>query len=494
MMSVYSLYQAGFTEHQLENQFHVTKTGIIVWCIGILYPIGGWLADTRIGRYKVVHYSMLIMWIGTMLATLGELLVTNISTTNHIKTGVYVVVSIFIMIGLGGFLSNIIHLGIDQLTDASANEITSFIIWYTTTLFTSAITLHYITDCIVTENTFYIKTLVVAICLTIALCLDFLFQHILVKEQVTRRSLREIIGVTRYVIRNRQLRHDFAHDQVPSRFDIAKHLYGGPFTSQQVDNVRKFLWMLLVIAPCTLVIGAIQPIFYAEEKVYRHLNFWKETDGFKGCYKNLSLRYSDNFFALVIVVLYEFIIHPLFYRCLPKLHITSKFLVATVTLFLWILSLLALDSYVYHELKFNDTYTYEACIIVKKYNTSTLNQTWMLVPNFIRGVFSILLLPTALEFIWAQAPTSMKGLILGFGYMFVGLSTIFHTVLAAPFIVKAVSQKIPWEKASLTCELWYYILEGFIILVVIVIMAMVLKKYNRQRESSAYLYAIESEA
>ena len=37
-------------------------------------------------------------------------------------------------IGLGGFQANIVQFGLDQLPDASTMEITSFIVWYVSTI------------------------------------------------------------------------------------------------------------------------------------------------------------------------------------------------------------------------------------------------------------------------------------------------------------------------------------------------------------------------
>ena len=495
-MTVYYLIREGYNQKQLDNPFRVNVVGLIMWCMALLFPIGGWLADTRVGRYKMIHYSTWIMWIGIVLATLGELLLTNVvaDCPEHIKTGVYSCLCTVAAIGLSGFLSNIIHLGIDQLIDASAIEITSFISWYTLTLYASGITLHYITDCVVNVNIFYIKTLVVAVCLTLALCLDFLFQHILVNEQVAGKSLRVIMKVIRYTIKNRHLRHNLTvttNNITPSRFDVAKHIHGGPFTSQQVDNVRTFLWMLIIIATCTMVFGAMQPLEYAQEKVEHHLRIWKKADGIKACYKNLALRYDDHFIVIVLIFLYEFIIHPLFYRCLPKVRITSKFMLATVVFLLWILSLLALDIGIYLKQKTidsNQTSTSGSlpkCIFVDKPDI-IISHTLQLIPSFLDGLSHFLLASSALEYIWAQTPSTMKGLMLGFGYMFLGLSTLIHTAVSFPFFYINLAKRIPWLHTRLTCEIWYFLLEAVIILAALIMTGILVKKHNQQKQRNTY--------
>ena len=480
VFSVFHLFQAGYNERQLCHPFKVSLSSIIVWCMAILFPVGGCLADTRIGRYKVIHYSTLIMWIGMLLATFGELLLTNISAANtqHIKTPVYLCLCVFTSIGLCGFLSNIVNLGIDQLTDASATEITSFITWYTLTMFISGITVHFTTDCLITEDTYYAKTLVVAICLTLALCLNFLFQHVLVKEHTDRKSLRVILQVIRFVIKHRHLK------QGSSRFDIAKHMYGGPFTSQQVGDVRKFLWILVLLSTCTIVFGTLQLLHYAQEKGEHRIGLLHNAGSIGGCYKNLTLRYSSYFFVVVLVGLYEFIIHPLMYRCLPMIRITSKFLSAIGIFFLWIVSLLAIEAVLYQKQRVVN-HTLVHCTFLEKSNTS-ISSEWFLVPSFFQGLSIFLLVSSALEFMWAQAPSSMKGLILGLGFMFIGISTILQTALTAPFAIKEVASHIPWDHAPLTCEIWYYLMELFIILIVLITAAVVVKMYNSSMQKEYF--------
>ena len=496
VMSIYHLLSEGYKEKHLDNPFHVSTTSIILWCMVLLFPIGGWLADTRVGRYKMIHYSLWIMWIGIMLATFGELLLTSVSITHgtQIKTGVYLCLCIIMLIGLGGFLSNIIQFGIDQLIDASATEITSFITWYTMTVYASGITVHYIADCI---DTFYIKQLVVAFCLTLALCLDFLFQHKLVKEQVAGKSLRVILMVIKYTIGYRKLGNNYSiatESATSSRFNVAKHMYGGPFTSQQVDNVRKFLWMLMVIATCTIVFGAMAPMDYAKAKLEHHLQVWQESYsyGIKGCYKSMTIRYNSSFFVMALVFLYEFVIHPLLYRCLPKMRITSKFLFSTSCFFLWIKSLLAIEIVAYHQQTMTSNYTsFSRCVFTKKPDIN-ISYKWLFISHFTSGLSQFLLTSSAFEFIWAQAPSSMKGLILGFGYSFVGLCTLLHTALASPFIFKKIAQHVSWEHAPLTCEIWYFLMEGVIVLVVLIVLSVLVKRYNKQKQRDAYFDPLAS--
>ena len=51
---------------------HIKQHYII---LGITLLIAGWLADVYFGRYKVIHWSMWIMWVGSMLSTTSSIIV-----------------------------------------------------------------------------------------------------------------------------------------------------------------------------------------------------------------------------------------------------------------------------------------------------------------------------------------------------------------------------------------------------------------------------------
>lgn len=481
VISVFHLLKSGYQEKQFENQHHVSATGILLSCMFLLFPIGGWLADTRLGRYSVIRYSMWLMWIGVMLATFGELLAyVSITYNVHIKERVFLVLCVIMAIGLGGFQSNIVQLGIDQLTNASATERTSFITWYTLTFYASGVIVHYIPDCIVSEyKMLYVKVLLVAMFLSLAICSDFLFQHWIIKEQVACRDTMKLIWqVVKYTVKHKSVRYS---EQL-SKFDIAKCEYGGPFMAHQVENVRTFLWMLVVVATFSVVYGAMAAVNYANQKVEVHFHKWQDSSGLIGCYEKLNIRYSHFISTVAFIFLYEFAIHPLLHRCLPKLSITSKFVIATVLFMAWIISMLAIEIVTYHD-KLKHGNNTAKCTFTERHEIYTMSYKWLLFSNIMRGLSHFLLISSGLEFIWAYAPLTMKGLLLGLAYMFFGLNTLLHTAIAWPFLFKKPAF-IQWSKhAPLTCGIWYFLIEGVIMFVLIVISVLAIKRYKRRNQT-----------
>ncbi len=134
---------------------------------------------------------------------------------------------------LGHFKQNIVQFGIDQLIDASSTEIKSVIAWYTITIFTSGITMYYSSYCAIE----YVAVLIMAMFITLPVGSDFTIGHWLTKEQIIKNPLPLILKSVHYTIKRKikgwKIR-SLEHKEFLSEFNIAKGVYSGPFTSEQV--------------------------------------------------------------------------------------------------------------------------------------------------------------------------------------------------------------------------------------------------------------------
>ena len=243
ILSVFHAMILGSKTIVVQSETFQSPTGIILISVALLFPVGGWLADSYLGRHKTIRYSTWLMWISVILIMLWEILnkyvvsESDSSRQAEIKVPILVILYVLLGIGLVGFQANIIQLGIDQLKDASSMEITSFISTYAFTLFTSGIAFQFINGCyssseVTSEWNNLLMMLYVAVSLTLAICIDFLFGSCLVIESVpvTTNSITLIAKVLKYVIMNRNRR-------IGDTFDIAKRTFGGPFENKHVENV-----------------------------------------------------------------------------------------------------------------------------------------------------------------------------------------------------------------------------------------------------------------
>ena len=482
VMNVFHLLRSGYDPQQqhIHPNSIITMVTVFIFC-----PIGGWLADARIGRYKAVHYSVWIMWVALMLATFSELLAQGSTWYEYrLRYPVLYILSVVAAIGFGGFQSNSVQLGITQLSNASTTEITSFITWYVMTMYISKVTFQFTTNCILpdtSDNQFiYIKTFVVALLLTIALALDFLFHSCLTKEQPTGKPLSLIFGVVKFSMKHR---HSFViESETPSRFNIAKRLYGGPFMNQQVEDVKSMLRIILLIAICSIVGAAFIPVEYATFKIEKSLMTRSGPNVISGCYERMTVHCNDFFFTIGIVVLYEFIIYPLFHKCLPRLRITSQFLLGIVFFLFNILALLGIETAVYIQNNNN----IPKCIFTKgiEINVNSYYK-WLLIPGLTGGLSTFLFILSAIKFIWAQTPYFMTGLAFGIMYAFLAFYTFIHLGIASPFLF---INSVPWDHYPLTCGIWYFVMQAVITLVALIVGLITVKKYKeRTRHDSPVL-------
>ena len=106
--------------------------------------IAGWLADVYFGRYKVICWSMWIMWVGSMLAAVSSVVSELVDSYTRISEKIKAAILIIQTIGLAGYQVNMLQFGIDQFPGASMNSINckSYISWFIWTYFTGSIVMY----------------------------------------------------------------------------------------------------------------------------------------------------------------------------------------------------------------------------------------------------------------------------------------------------------------------------------------------------------------
>ncbi len=168
-----------------------------LWLVpfAITTAIAGWLTDAFIGRYKVIRCSIWIMWLLMVAATVNEVVGQLNKKHYHYHRVIRPILVFFISIGLGGFQANIVQFGLDQLPDASTTEITSFIVWYVSTLISAGFLVEFNIFC---HKLFIL--LLVCMSLTLALILIFHCNHWLIKEPATQSPLKLIYKVIKFAV------------------------------------------------------------------------------------------------------------------------------------------------------------------------------------------------------------------------------------------------------------------------------------------------------
>ena len=320
--------------------------------MALLLPIGGWLTDAFFGRYKVIRCGIWTMWFGAMLNGVS-LVVGKIFEAYGTHGDPWVSLSSkFIMgIGLGAFQANIVQFGIDQLIDAPSTEIKSAIAWFTMIIFTSGIVMYYSSYCV--EE--YVAVMIIATFLTLAVCSDFIAGHWLTKEQIIENPLPLVLKVIHYTIKhmyklNRQnilLYYSQQNQGILSKFNIAKRVYNGPFSSEQVEDVKTFFRVLVVIVVFTIFSSGSTTVDDISYQIAIHLGNWPNDDTINGCYHSMGIYYTTCASPAVVALIYLIVIHPLFHRFIPRISIAIRFLCSIFIFFAAVLVLLGIETFSY---------------------------------------------------------------------------------------------------------------------------------------------------
>jgi peptide/histidine transporter 3/4 len=316
------------------------------------------------------------------------------------------------------------------------------------------------------------------------MCFNQLFGHWLIKEPPTIDPFKLVLRVIKYAIKTKHPRQrsafTFHEEELPSRIDFGKRKYGGPFTIEQVEDVKTFLRIALVISIGGFAASTKWVLKYSQELVVNHLNGWNVTkESLLACFEQIIVTHSDVIFVAGFVPLFELVvhIHPLFSKCLQpdRINTFSKFASGIIFCLLEIITLLIIEAIG----QANNTNT--NCVFSDK-NYSIINIDYRVsIPNGVFAGSSFLVMFTAsVKLICSQSPYAMKGLLLGFGYGIIGFYTLINTLIIVVFKHSAES----WGKIQLSCGFWYFLV--LIILLIAFSMALfVIVKYvykKRQRE------------
>ena len=440
--SVWHFLALGLTNSGSANspRAQLQPTGIILIGSSLLYPIGGWLADSFLGRHKTVRYSTWTMWLAIIAITVYQILIQSsvIKVSNDSNVIIFALLYVILCIGLGGFQANVIQLGIDQLTEASSTEITSFITAYVLMLFTSGIAFQFINICnpaIGTEGYSLFIMLYIAVCVTLAVSLDFICESCLVKERVpvTTNAVTLIARVVKYAFVNRH--RDAGIVGHTHALDIAKHSLGGSFEDEHVEYVKTFLRMLVIIAIGTVIGSQIIVFAYAQSELQLRFRDWTSNS----CFAQISIGYSDYVVGTTAVLGYEIVIYPLFNRCIPNISTLGLGLISVVFSLLRVLAFLGIEIGAFleqpnHNNNITTIAETKSCLYSSGSPQIQFSSLWVLILGSTEGLYSLLLILSGYQFMWAQAPSSMKGLVIGMMYAFLGLNAMLQSAISAPFL------------------------------------------------------------
>ncbi|XP_064384793.1 solute carrier family 15 member 4-like [Halichondria panicea] len=437
-----------------------------VFAFGLLfYPLAGYLADVRYGRYKVVRCSVCTMWCGLLtVAVIGVIvnaimvpILIHLPYPNFIiSVGVVngalgLLFFILLWIAFAGFLANVIQFGVDQLNDSPSKDSFLFIHWFLFTLYIGISFGKLIWSAVSATGflslfIFGLILLVELICVPVTFCVAK--RRWFVTDTGIGNPYKEVARVVGFARRNKipiqRSAFTFWEDDIPTGLDLGKDKYGGPFTTEQVENVKSFFGIVFIF----LALGLF---FMADIAAEPFLNILKdhmdtETEAnFYSIFANGTTLYPV--FLVVFVPIFLKFIHPLLQKCFPGIlrRIGIGLCLITVSLF----CSLFVDT-IGHCLPGgqNATSVFAPVKIIYERGRFVFDQTLHLSPYFLFiqqvlvAVAYVFIYGGVFEFICAQSPHSMKGFLIGIFFAIKGLFQLIGVLgILLPFSFWQTSPK-----------------------------------------------------
>ena len=195
----------------------------------LLYPLLGWLADVYFTRYNFIKFSFVTMIATTIIMVIGASMYLKFpGSMTLIYSTLGGVSTIICLVGMGLFESTAIQFGMDQMLEASSDQLSTFIQWYywscnfgqLVILYIEIGVLIYFSQCVIKMNTLdmshqyealhpsYVLVMGTAvlfmailqlICACIGLCLLVCSKRHLNIDRIGQHPLKLVYQVLRYV-------------------------------------------------------------------------------------------------------------------------------------------------------------------------------------------------------------------------------------------------------------------------------------------------------
>ena len=264
----------------------------------------------------------------------------------------------------------------------------------------------------------------------------------------------------------------YCESDYPSRLDFGKQRYGGPFTTEQVEDVKTLLNIFKVILCLGPGFFLEQCTIYRRHKYYQFFfsNIWKEQ-----LYNGVA--------SMALAVIFIPLLMKYFVRCLPSIFKRTGFSIACLLLMylIYILySIISTEDFIYSGInlvhcKNNHTERSE-------YYFSSSATSILLLVDVVHFICRLLLYISVWEFLCCQTPQRIKGLLFSLLYAIRAFNQLLATFTIWTFdnFIKEDIEK---------CNRHFYLLNVGVAVLLLLVFTVVSYKYRyRKRDDICNFY------
>ena len=504
----------------------------ILAIIAMVYPFSGLIADVYCGRLKTVKISLLFMLTFAFLVCTGTILVYStrlhsissyefVSSVPYLPEGVALCIILLValtvyIIGLAGYQANFIQLGLDQLFEAPSHYLSLFIlyaIWIfnigsvpTATLLPLLLCDNSATDLVVAIYVFAVP-FIISVLLIVLLIISWKKHHWFFIQPGYTNPYKTVFKVIKFAKKHKyplqRSAFTYGDDYIPSRIDFGKQRYGGPFTTEQVENVKTFLRIVIVLLTVGPLFALEVPAAYFVFPVFGlHTLHYHKYFGKEFCSREnyVTVLYLGS--GSVMNILSTLILFPVYILvtvggfCKKINGFFPRIFIGTILCLMGVTSMLIIDV-AGHVLKSSTATSNHTQCMFQFYRTShtlsypSLNMHWsvLIPPSIFLGFGPVLITTASLEFISAQSPQSMKGFLIGIFFAIRGFFQFLNSSITLAF-----SLKQPWDSGKLlenppvtNCGFVYFLFTIVVGVIGLILFSIAAKKYKyRERDEGLF--------
>ena len=480
----------------------VSLAAIVAITFLCLAPLASFVADVKCGRFKTLMFSTYILLVSNIVILIGfsgfVIVIAFHGYLNVLLLALAFAGSMAFLCGMVFFLANIVQFGTDQLRDAPTRYSIAFLyaVYWCERLVSLLVLCMTLPgqDEIIDRNHHHrhrpnkIRSILLITTASISIVLSIVVvtavhkkKHWFSTEHSSTNPYLLVWRVLKFAAQHRKpiRRSAFTYCETgyPSRLDFGKLRYGGPFTTEQVEDV-KTLFNILKVLLC------LAPVFFLENcTIHRHhIHFFQPLTRWK------QQIFEDGIISEALAVVFTPLLTKyLLSRLCPNMFKRMGFSIVCLLLIFALHTLYGAvgndgsvksDDFIL-QCKGNNT-----AGNIEDYNNS-LSITFvsiLLLENGIRFMYGASLYVAVWEFICCQSPQHMKGLLFGIFY-----AVRAFNQLLADFTIFISSRILPQE--DVTCNRTLYLLNICLAVLLLIIFSVVSRRYRyRKRDDICNIY------
>ena len=362
-------------------------------------PFVGWLADVRFGRYEVIKFGSIVSFLASILYYFAMFAGESAYTLSSVLYSIAFVIVSFQLISLEAAMLPFLT---DQIIGATSNELSAVVCWHVWVQYLGMCLYDIIAHFSISGN--LENVCVFAVPLAVIIISDCLCQQWLDRTHKVTNPIKLIIQVLNYTRKHsypeRRSAFTYIDEEQPTRMDYGKEKFGGPFTEEEVEDVKTVLRLLPLVICLSVSVGTLEiiPMIYL---------FYDDKEN-----SLLNESITNWLFPLLLIPLYQLLLHRFFHSCSP-----SMLRCIGAGLLMCSLGFILLSAFgVYGVIVSDDVQRYLSCTALAANATNPGNNAewyWKLGPYILYGIGSTISDVLILEFIIAQSPDKMKGFAIG---------------------------------------------------------------------------------